>query len=66
MGRGRVSGERGREVEGRGGEGKVGERDPNQWGRTEVGLRREGRGIPVSEVVSAPYTNSVCWNGSVL
>ena len=39
---------RGREVEGRGGEGE------------------EGEGIPVSEVVSAPYTNSVCWNGSVL
>ena len=29
MGRGRVSGERGREVE-RGGEGRVGERDPCQ------------------------------------
>ena len=30
MGRGRVSGERGSEVEGRGGEGRVGERDPCQ------------------------------------
>ena len=46
MGRGKVGGERGREVEGRGGEGKVGERDPNQWGRTEVGLRREGESDP--------------------
>ena len=35
-------------------------------GRWRSGVAKEGRGrgIPVSEVVSPPYTNSLCWNGS--
>ena len=41
---------------GRGGEGMEGERE-------EGG---EGRGTPVSEVVSTHYINSVCWSGSAL
>ena len=40
------------EVEGRGSEGGEGEGGVGREGR--------GRGIPVSEVVSPPYTNSVC------
>ena len=59
VGRGRGRRGRGRR---RGGEmersgNKKGEGDPNQWG----GVRRgRSRRIPISEVVSPPYTNCVC------
>ena len=48
MGRGRVRGGGGGRWKGRGGGGR--------W----RGGGGKGRGIPVSEMVSAPYTNSVC------
>ena len=50
---------RGEGEEGRGGEGRGGE------GRGGEGRGGEG-GIPVTEVVSTHYINSVCWNGSAL
>ena len=55
MGRGRVRGGGGGGRGGRGGEGGEGWR-----GRGGVGSQGRGRGISVSEVVSVPYTNSVC------
>ena len=54
MGRGRVRG-------GGGGRGRGGVvRERRGRGRGGVVRERRGSGIPVSNVVSAPYTNSVC------
>ena len=52
--------------------GKRTEEEGEGWGNGTEGWEGEGRhgergmGIPVSEVVSVPYTNSVCWSGAEL